>query len=142
VKHSEPKRLEDFIDFHAAVEDSYYLDHENKYFKMISSAVTNKECLYQLRKYEVRAKEPGVCPTLTANMGQGGHNVPFIVNNRGLRKLTEYECIRLQGFPKNFVFPHTVPRARRYVQAGNAVAVPVANLLAAKVKDKLLQISR
>jgi DNA (cytosine-5)-methyltransferase 1 len=70
-------------------------------------------------------------------MGLGGHNVPFIMNGRGLRKLTEYECIRLQGFPKDFCFPDNVPRAKRYIQTGNAVVVPVATLLAEKVKEKL-----
>jgi DNA (cytosine-5)-methyltransferase 1 len=106
---------------------------------MISSAVSNRHCVYQLRKYQVRPKEPGVCPTLTANMGQGGHNVPFIVNSKGLRKLTEHECLRLQGFPAGFAFPDDVPRAKRYTQVGNAVAVPVAELLAAHVRVKIEQ---
>ena len=61
-------------------------------------------CLYHLRKYLVRVKEENVCPTLTANMGLGGHNVPFLFDSKGIRKLTEYECLALQGFPKNFVF--------------------------------------
>ncbi|MER8973204.1 MULTISPECIES: DNA cytosine methyltransferase [unclassified Mesorhizobium] len=132
-----PKNMRKYIDFDGHAEDEYYLPNENRYFKMISSSVTDRECLYQLRKYEVRAKEPGVCPTLTANMGLGGHNVPFIMNSRGLRKLTEYECLRLQGFPDDFAFPDDVPRAKRYVQVGNAVTVPVAHLLAEKVRDRL-----
>ena len=81
------------------VESEYYLSRENRYFGMISETVTDHSCVYQLRKYEVRPKGPGICPTLTANMGLGGHNVPFIMNRHGLRKLTEYECLRLQGFP-------------------------------------------
>lgn len=137
-KSTSPKNLRDYISFDQSVADEYYLDEENRYFKMISGAVTDKERLYQLRKYEVRAKEPGVCPTLTANMGLGGHNVPFIMNGRGLRKLTEDECLRLQGFPENYSFPEVVPRAKRYTQAGNAIAVPVAKLLAEQVKAKLV----
>lgn len=136
-KLGQPKDLKNFIDFDGIVSDRYYLDNENRYFKMISKKVEDKNCIYQLRKYEVRAKEPGVCPTLTANMGLGGHNVPFIMNGRGLRKLTEQECLRLQGFPEEFIFPADVPVAKRYIQAGNAVSVPVARLLAEKVKAKL-----
>jgi len=132
-----PKDLGRYIDFDGQVENSYYLPKDNRYFEMISTAVSDRNCLYQLRKYEVRAKEPGICPTLTANMGLGGHNVPFIMNCKGLRKLTEYECLHLQGFPDNFVFPASVPRAKRYTQVGNAVAVPVAQLLAKKIKAKL-----
>ena len=26
------------------------------------------------------------CPTLTANMGGGGHNVPFVLDDQGIRK--------------------------------------------------------
>lgn len=137
LKNSNPKDLRRYIDFDQSVDTSYYLDRENRYFKMISEAVIDKERLYQLRKYEVRAKEPGVCPTLTANMGLGGHNVPFIMNGHGLRKLTEQECLRLQGFPEDYTFPEVVPRAKRYTQVGNAIAVPVARLLAEKVKAKL-----
>lgn len=71
-------------------------------------------------------------------MGLGGHNVPFVFAPSGLRKLTEYECLALQGFPKDFRFPDEVPRAKRYMQVGNAVAVPVARRLADSVKDKLI----
>ena len=135
---TEPKRLESYIDFDGTQDDEYYLHRENRYHKMIIRRITDRRCVYQLRKYEVRAKAPGVCPTLTANMGLGGHNVPFIVDARGLRKLTEHECLRLQGFDA-FVFPDTVPRHRRYMQVGNSVTVPVAQLIAEIVVQKLQQ---
>ena len=133
------KNLSAYIDFDGYVDEEYYLHPENRYFDMISSAVSDRRRVYQLRKYQVRAKESGVCPTLTANMGQGGHNVPFIMNSRGLRKLTEHECLRLQGFPAEFDFPDDVPRAKRYTQVGNAVAVPVAESLGGHVRGKIEQ---
>ena len=135
---TKPKRLESYIDFDGTQDDEYYLHRENRYHKMIIRRITDRRCVYQLRKYEVRPKAPGVCPTLTANMGLGGHNVPFIVDARGLRKLTEHECLRLQGFDA-FVFPDTVPRHRRYMQVGNSVTVPVAQLIAEMVVQKLQQ---
>lgn len=137
--HLPEKNLADFIAFSGQLDDdTYYLDVENRYHKMISEKVDNPQCIYQLRKFLVRVKDPGVCPTLTANMGLGGHNVPFIVDAKGLRKLTEYECLQLQGFPDWFAFPEEVPRARRYMQVGNSVVPLVAALLAAKVKEKIL----
>jgi DNA (cytosine-5)-methyltransferase 1 len=136
-KHPGAKDLRQYIDFEGHIAAEYYLPRENRYFQMISSKVTDRDCVYQLRKYLVRSKEPGVCPTLTANMGLGGHNVPFIMNSMGLRKLTEMECLKLQGFPREFNFPESVPRAKRYTQIGNAVAVPVAALLAENVKQKI-----
>ena len=138
AKDETSKDLSRYINFEHQVEPEYYLSRGNRYFGMISEAVTDRSCVYQLRKYEVRPKEPGICPTLTANMGLGGHNVPFIMNGHGLRKLTEDECLRLQGFPSAFVFPAKVPRARRYMQAGNAVAVPVARLLAERVRERIV----
>jgi DNA (cytosine-5)-methyltransferase 1 len=137
-KHTAPKKLEDFIDFSGSQDDdSYYLDEENRYHRMISKEVDDKKCIYQLRKFLVRVKDPGVCPTLTANMGSGGHNVPFIIDGKGLRKLTEFECLKLQGFPEFFRFPDQVIKSRRYMQVGNSIAVPVATLLAKKIKEKI-----
>ncbi|SNS31129.1 DNA cytosine methyltransferase [Sphingopyxis indica] len=134
---SEHKILSDFINFETDVEEEYYLPKDNRYYHMINGAAESDRQIYQLRKYLVRTKEPGVCPTLTANMGLGGHNVPFIFGPSGLRKLTEYECLALQGFPEDFKFPDQVPRAKRYTQVGNAVAVPVAERLGRSVAEKL-----
>ncbi len=140
VKNTRQKDLTEYINFSGEVDDdSYYLPNDNRYHKMISEKVEDKTCIYQLRKFLVRVKEPGVCPTLTANMGLGGHNVPFIVDAKGLRKLTEYECLKLQGFPDKFIFPDEVIRSKRYVQIGNSVSVPIAELLAIAVKEKIEQ---
>lgn len=131
------KNLADYIDFTGQQDDEYYLHEENRYHKMISDEVDDKNCIYQLRKYLVRVKEPNVCPTLTANMGLGGHNVPFIHDKNGLRKLTEYECLKLQGFPSSFRFPETVGKSKRYTQIGNSVSVPVVALLATSIREKI-----
>jgi DNA (cytosine-5)-methyltransferase 1 len=136
-KDTSEKRLADYVDFAGSHDDYYYLEEENRYHKMISREVDDKGCIYQLRKFMVRVKEPNVCPTLTANMGLGGHNVPFIHDKKGLRKLTEYECLKLQGFPSGFEFPDELPKAKRYMQVGNSVAVPVASLIAKAVKEKI-----
>lgn len=132
------KDLSNFIDFSSALEDeTYYLPENNRYFKMISKTIEDKKCIYQLRKYIVRVKQPGVCPTLTANMGLGGHNVPFIHDAKGIRKLTEYECLKLQGFPGDYKFPDEVIRSKRYTQVGNSVSVPITTMLAEAVKEKI-----
>lgn len=137
TRNEKEKRLSKFIDFNGEQDPYYYLDSENRYYKMISKHITGDPAVYQLRKYVVRAKAPNVCPTLTANMGQGGHNVPFVQDAGGLRKLTEVECATLQGFPKSFKFPAEVPRAQRYTQIGNAVCVPVVKLLAKCIRQKI-----
>lgn len=59
----------------------------------------------QWRRGYFRDYRGGGVPTLTANMGQGGHNVPFIMRNGEcveIRKLTPIECERLQGLPDDW----------------------------------------
>lgn len=137
-QHDSSKDLRQFIDFEGSIDDeSYYLDEDNRYYHMISEKENDPYCIYQLRKYLVRVKEPGVCPTLTANMGLGGHNVPFIFDKKGLRKLTEFECLRLQGFPDWYKFPNDVPRAKRYQQVGNSVVPVLIEKIAKAVKEKI-----
>jgi DNA (cytosine-5)-methyltransferase 1 len=137
-RSEKPKNLKDYIAFDGEINDDYYyLDEENRYYKMITEKIDDPYCIYQLRKYFVRVKEPGVCPTLTANMGMGGHNVPFIIDKRGLRKLTEKECLNLQGFPRWFDFPDAVIRSKRYQQVGNSVIPTVVEQLAGAVVSKI-----
>ena len=135
---SSKKDLASYINFDGEIEDdSYYLDKNNKYYKMITEKIDDPRSVLQLRKYEVRDKGSNVVPTLTANMGQGGHNVPFILDKKGLRKLTEHECLRIQGFPEGFEFPDEVPRAKRYQQVGNSVVPPLISLIAERIKQKI-----
>lgn len=136
-RHTGNKNLEDYINFVTDIDSDYYLPKDNRYYHMIKDAHAGDRQIYQLRKYLVRAKAEGVCPTLTANMGLGGHNVPFVWAPDGLRKLSELECASLQGFPIQFSFPTTVPRAKRYMQVGNAVAPPMAKLIALKVHERI-----
>lgn len=134
------KLVSNFVDFDGEIDDdSYYLDPNNKYYKMIASKIDHPRSVLQLRKYEVRDKGINIVPTLTANMGQGGHNVPFVMDKKGLRKLTEQECLRIQGFPEDFAFPSSVPRAKRYQQVGNSVVPPLISLLAEAIKTKIEQ---
>lgn len=100
---------------------------------------------YQVRRgMYVRKNKSGVCPTLTANMGTGGHNVPLIRVNDGIRKLTPEEAFKLQGFPvgAGYELPteyngRAYSDAQLYKQAGNAVSVPVIELLAKEIIKKI-----
>jgi len=56
-------------------------------------------------------------------------------NNEGIRKMTEREWARLQGFPNNFKFP--VSMTQTYKQLANSVPVPVIKAIALKIKETL-----
>ena len=88
--------------------------------------------VYQYRRYYVRENKSGLCPTLTANMGTGGHNVPIILDNGVIRKLTPRECFNLQGFGDDYILPSGSPdtpyrsNAKLYKLAGNAISPTIA----------------
>ena len=88
---------------------------------------------YQIRRgMYVRKNSIGVCPTLVADMGTGGHNVPLILQGDRIRKLTPSETFKLQGFPigRGYDLPENVSNGNLYKQAGNAVTVDIIKLLA------------
>ena len=107
----------------------------------MSASIKKKETFYQWRRVYVRENKNGVCPTLTANMGTGGHNVPLIKDNDGIRKLTPRECFNLQGFPKTFKFPKEMPNTQLYKQAGNSVTVDIIKKHA-EIIHKVLSVTR
>ncbi len=77
---------------------------------------------YQWRRTYFRHNKSGVCPTLTANMGTGGHNVPL--KSEDLQdKLSVGEVAELQGFPQDFC--STVSSTQGYKALGNSFTVPV-----------------
>ena len=69
-------------------------------------------------------------------MGTGGHNVPLVLNKKGIRKLTPRECANFQGFPKDFKLPNIADSAL-YKQFGNSVSVPVIERIAVNIKKAL-----
>jgi DNA (cytosine-5)-methyltransferase 1 len=130
--------LIDLLDIGKVQHEDYFLSEDNKYGAWIAGEAKKQDGvrLFQLRKVVLRPQPHGMCPTLTANMGAGGHNVPFLLDNGRLRKLTERECLRLQGFPEDFKWPE-LARGPKYKLIGNAVSRPVAGLLADFVKRAL-----
>lgn len=124
-------KLSDVIDFKHKQDNKYYYTNENcKFFKELESNMKTPNTIYQWRRIYVRENKSRVCPTLTANMGTGGHNVPLIKCNTGIRKLTPRECFNLQGFPKTFKLPNDLSNTRLYKQAGNSVVVSVIERIA------------
>ncbi len=110
------------------VPEKYYYNGK-PLFEKLKNFVKEEGKVYQWRRQYVRENKSGVCPTLTANMGTGGHNVPIIKDNRGIRKLTPLECARIQGFPANYKLPKLADSAL-YKQFGNSVSVPVIEAVA------------
>lgn len=91
------------IDFTNKEDDKYYYDESKcSFYDKLKEGMTNMDTFYQWRRVYVRENKSKVCPTLTANMGTGGHNVPLILTEHGIRKLTPKECFLLQGYPEDY----------------------------------------
>lgn len=128
--------LSKYIDFESKIEDNFY--YNDKYMsKKLLEEMTNRNTVYQWRRQYVRENKSGLCPTLTANMGTGGHNVPLVLTKYGIRKLTPKECFNLMGFPKSFKLPVNVSNGNLYKQAGNAVVVPVIKRIAVNIRKAM-----
>ncbi len=126
--------LSSVINRNSKVDDKYYYDDSSKYFSMLKEAVIDSKTIYQLRRIYVRENKSNVCPTLTANMGTGGHNVPIILDyHNKIRKLTPRECLLLQGFPVDYHIPKGMADSHIYKQAGNSVTVPVVKRIASNI---------
>lgn len=139
AKIARTKTLPDVIDFKNQKDEKYYYRQgKQTFYDELKNNVTDQNTIYQWRRHYVRANQSHVVPTLTANMGTGGHNVPLILtDSHAIRKLTPHETFNVQGFPTNFILPAGLSNAQLYKQAGNSVTVPVIKHIATNVAKTL-----
>ena len=128
------KKVTDLID--NTVDDKFYYTN-SRYYSQLKEEMKNTDTVYQWRRVYVRENKSKLCPTLTANMGTGGHNVPLIIDSKDIRKLTPRECARFQGYPNTFKFPENLANSSLYKQIGNSVSVPVIESIAKEIKKAL-----
>lgn len=131
--YKKPKNVRDFLDKTTVQENDIYNNLSNTIHKKVIQEVINKDSVYQYRRHYVRENKSKVCPTLTANMGAGGHNIPIILDSGHPRRLTPKECFNLQGFPKDFKLPNDIARGQLYKQAGNSVVIQMVELIAREI---------
>ncbi len=130
------KTIADIIDT-KKTDDRFYYKKDKYMYQELFKSMKRKDTVYQWRRLYVRENKSNVCPTLTANMGTGGHNVPLILTDYGIRKLTPRECFSFQGYPDNFVLPENMGNSQLYKQAGNSVTVPVIERIAKNIISAL-----
>jgi DNA (cytosine-5)-methyltransferase 1 len=74
----------------------------------------------------------GIAQTLDTGMQQ------YTIDNTSIRRLTPKECERLQGFPDDwtaYADGQKISDTQRYKMCGNAVSVPVVELVAKKIRS-------
>ncbi len=126
------KRIFGIIDKTAKVEDSYYLKKDSNQYRKLTEFIKDDKQIYRFSDYGIQSSKDGISFTLKANMGTWRERVPYIKDNYGIRKITPYECLALQGFSQGYHFPK-IPISSAYKQCGNSVVVPVVKGIAEQI---------
>ncbi|ATA67283.1 DNA (cytosine-5-)-methyltransferase [Capnocytophaga cynodegmi] len=91
--------------------------------------------IQQLPRGKNKGNDFEICPTISSNTFEQNNFVS------GIRRLTEIECERLQGFPDDWTkygnYDGTIKeiaKTQRYKMLGNAVSVPVVEEIAKRLK--------
>lgn len=131
--------IDDILEFN---EDDQYLisetakenikRHKEDYLKK-KTGLNHNLIANNIRPSKVSFSASGISPCLTAKMGTGGNNVPVI--EKWSRKFTEYECLKLMGFPDDFKIKKNYSQS--YKQIGNSVVVPVLTAIADNLSNVL-----
>ena len=110
------RTIHDIIDQTINEKSLFYTAEKFTHYDELKRCMINPDTIYQWRRQYVRENQNNVCPTLTANMGEGGHNVPLIVtDDHRFRKLSPEECLRFQGYPNNYQFAN-IANCKKYKQ--------------------------
>lgn len=131
--------VKSLLDIKTKAPEEFYFKETNQYHKLFAEKMGEgeRDAIYQLRRNYVRMNMSGLCFTLMANMGEGGHNEPVIKDRWGIRKLTPRECARLQGYDDRFKFPEGMSRTQLGKQIGNSVTVPLVQRIAENILAEL-----
>lgn len=130
------KKIFDIIDKTVKVDDSYYIKADSYQYKKLSEFIKDDRQIYRFSDYGIQSSKDGISFTLKANMGTWRERIPYIKDNYGIRKITPYECLALQGFSQEYSFPK-IPISSAYKQCGNSVVVPIIKRIAESVMKVL-----
>ena len=75
----EKKKISEFLE--KDIPTKYYYTEKSSTWNIIKDRVIKNDTIYQYRRVYVRENKSSECPTLTANMGEGGHNVPLFLDS-------------------------------------------------------------
>ena len=93
--------------------------------------------IYRFSDYGIQSSKDGISFTLKANMGTWRDRIPIIKDAYGIRKITPYEALALQGFPDTFRF-NGISSKDAYKQIGNSVCVPIIKNIAENIKKVII----
>ena len=133
---ADKKSIYDIIDFTERQHHIYYYDNTYNNYANLASVVKRGR-IYSIRNDGSVYCSGEICPTLIAGMGKFSERIPVVLDDYGIRKLTVRECLRFQGFPETYNISRDVSIEDAYKQIGNAVCVPVVQMIATEIMKTL-----
>jgi DNA (cytosine-5)-methyltransferase 1 len=116
--------------------ENYYMDKHRKWDEMMSF-MDDRHRIYRFTDWGLSRGRDGICPTLLAAMGSPYERIPFFYDDYSVRKITQIEAARLQGFPDTFIWPIKKTPKQVYKQIGNSVCVPIVKEIADNIKKAM-----
>lgn len=130
-------KINDIVDRLSKKHGIYYYGEDSRYHEKLSKCMTDDNAIYRIDDSGVAMRSWRICPTLKANMGTYHDRVPLVHDEYGYRKLTLFECLAFQGFPRDYQLAK-IPVEQIYKQIGNTVCVPVVK----GISDELMRVWR
>lgn len=116
--------------------EQYYMDNHKKWDEMMAY-MDDRHRIYRFTDWGISRGRDGICPTLLAAMGSPYERIPFFYDDYSVRKITQLEAARLQGFPNSFIWPIKRTPKQVYKQIGNSVCVPIVKEIADNIMEAL-----
>ena len=80
--------IEDILQRHLMRHKVYYYKSDDVFYGHAINIVRRKDSIYRVYHDSIKITQNKMCPTLTASMGVRENQVPLVVDDFGLRKLT------------------------------------------------------
>ena len=116
-----------------------YCMNNHKMWNEIVNFMKDRHRIYRFTDWGISCGREGICPTLLAAMGSPYERIPFFWDDYSIRKITQREAARMQGFPEDSEFPFNRTPKQVYKQIGNSVCVPIVKEIALKNKKGIDQ---
>ena len=118
------------------------VERKDELANTITATQTKEQLIIQKGRGFNKGGEKEICPTISTSAFE--HNNHVLDKERSIRRLTEIECERLQGFPDNWTEYGNydgeikkVSATQRYKCLGNAVTVDVVEAVGRAIMESI-----
>jgi DNA (cytosine-5)-methyltransferase 1 len=139
TRTSDDQRMPDKNRFQAVIQEKQIVGAlcARDYKGIGNQYVEEGKCIVQAVGFDAYNSSVTGNVSKTLDTGSDYHHVPNVYSpTMAVRRLTEVECERLQGFPDNYTnIKENCPSGARYKSLGNSMAVPVMKWIGQRIQQ-------